>query len=142
MKKILLIFTLIFLSGTALRAQDDNGNDKIREKMAEFIQRRLNLSRAEAEKFSPVFLRYFHEWRSTLRDFKGDNRLDLQQKIVEIRLRYRNEFKDIIGEKRSNEVYEQQERFIDGIRRMREDQQQRVQSRDNRPMRQNRSLLE
>jgi len=136
MKKFLLILTLFFLTGSALHAQEeDNNNDKIRDKMTEFIQRRLNLSRDEAEKFSPVFLRYFREWRTTLRDFRGGPKLDLQQKIIEIQLRYRNQFKDIIGEKRSNQVYEQQEVFIDGIRKWREGQLQRNQ---NRPFRRNR----
>ncbi len=136
MKKFLLISTLFLLTGSLLQAQDDDqNNDKIRDKMTEFIQRRLNLSKNEAEKFSPVFLRYFKEWRSTLRDFRGvDDKLRLQQRIVEIRIRYRNEFKEIIGEKRSNEVYEEQQIFIDGVRKMREEQ--RIDNRPNRRIRQ------
>lgn len=130
MKRFLLILFLFFFTGSVLRAQDNN---KIQEKMTEFIQRRLNLSNSEAEKFTPVFLRYFQEWRSTLQAFKSGPKLDLQQRIVELRLRYRNEFKEIIGEKRSNEVYEQQERFIEGVRKMREEQ--RMDSRPNRRIR-------
>jgi hypothetical protein len=106
--------------------------------MTEFVQRRLNLNKNEAEKFSPIFLRYFKEWRTTLRNFKSD-RLILQQKIVELRLRYRTEFKDIIGEKRSNEVYRQQEIFIQEVKRMRDEQQRR---RDPRNNRRTRSLTE
>ena len=116
---------IIFLfSGLVLHAQDENGNnDKIREKMTEFIQKRLDLSKSEAERFSPVFLRYFNEWRNTLREFRNnDDRLKLQQRIVDLRLHYRDEFKEIIGEKRSNQVYKEQERFIDGIKRLREEQ--------------------
>ncbi len=135
MKKFLLILTLFFLTGSALRAQEeDDNNDKIRDKMTEFIQRRLNLSKNEAEKFSPVFLRYFHEWRSTLREFKGNpDRLLLQQKIVDLRLRYRNEFKNIVGEKRSNQIFEEQQRFIEGVRKMGESQ--RLEGRPNRRFR-------
>lgn len=141
MKKFLLILTLLFVSASVLHAQDedtDGDNDKIRDKMTEFVQRRLNLNKNEAEKFSPIFLRYFKEWRTTLRNFKSD-RLILQQKIVELRLRYRTEFKDIIGEKRSNEVYRQQEIFIQEVKRMRDEQQRR---RDPRNNRRTRSLTE
>ena len=139
MKKNLLILTLFFVTASVLHAQDEDGdNDKIRDKMTEFVQRRLNLNKNEAEKFSPIFLRYFKEWRTTLRNFKSD-RLILQQKIVELRLRYRTEFKDIIGEKRSNEVYRQQEVFIQEVKRMREEQQRR---RDTRDTRRNRSFIE
>jgi hypothetical protein len=61
MKKILLIVTLFLLTGSVLRAQDDNDtNDKIRDKMTEFIQRRLNLSKNEAKNsarfFSVIFM--------------------------------------------------------------------------------------
>jgi hypothetical protein len=141
MKKFLLILTLFFVSASVLHAQDedtDGDNDKIRDKMTEFVQRRLNLNKNEAEKFSPVFLRYFKEWRTTLRNFKSD-RLILQQKIVELRLRYRTEFKDIIGEKRSNEVYRQQEIFIQKVKDIREEQLRR---RDPRNTRRTRSLTE
>lgn len=132
MKKILFILTLFLLTGSVLQAQkEDDNNDKIRDKMTEFIQRRLDLSKSEAEKFSPVFIRYFHEWRSTLKEFKGNpDRLLLQQKIVDLRLRYRNQFKDIVGEKRSNRVFEEQQRFIEGVRKIREGE--RLESRPNR----------
>ncbi|MBS1920083.1 MAG: hypothetical protein JST17_07505 [Bacteroidetes bacterium] len=135
MKKFLLILSLLLLAGFVLRAQEeDDKNDKIRDKMTEFIQRRLNLSKSEAEKFSPIFLRYFHDWRSTLKEFKGNpDRLLLQQKIVDLRLRYRDEFKGIVGEKRSNQIFEEQQRFIEGVRKMREGQ--RLEGRPNRRFR-------
>ncbi|MES1217688.1 MAG: hypothetical protein ABUT20_19435 [Bacteroidota bacterium] len=119
MKRLLIIFTLFMLSGiNSFAQQEDNdaGNEKIRDKMSQYIQERLSLSKAEAEKFSPVFLRYFREWRTTLRESKGEPVLLRQQKIVDLRLRYRDQFKEIIGEKRSNEVFDHQQRFIQGIR--------------------------
>ena len=118
MKKILLILTLTLLAGFASQAQDDE-NDKIRDKMREFIQKRLNLTRNEAERFTPVFIRYFREWRQNIRE---PDILIRDQKIAEIKVRYRTEFREIVGEKRSNEVYQQQKIFIDNLKRLREDQ--------------------
>lgn len=134
MKKLLIILTLFLSANLVAHAQDENGNDdKIRAKMTEFIQRRLNLSKNEAEKFSPVFLRYFNEWRSTLREFRGNpDKLLLRQRILDIQLRYRNEFKDIIGQKRSNDVFEQQKVFIETIKNFREEQ---IENRANRRFR-------
>ena len=120
MKKILLILTLALLAGFSSKAQDD-GNDKIRDKMREFIQRRLNLTRNEAERFTPVFIRYFREWKQTLHENRNDG-LVRQQRIIELRLRYRTEFRDIVGEKRGNDVYKQQDIFIREIIEMREEQ--------------------
>jgi len=120
MKKFLLILTLALLTGFSSKAQDD-GNDKIRDKMREFIQKRLSLTRNEAERFTPVFIRYFREWRQTLQENRGDV-LIRQQKIVDLRIRYRTEFRDIVGEKRSNDVFKQQDIFIREIKEMREEQ--------------------
>ncbi len=108
MKKILFILSLFLVISNAAKAQDE---EKIRDKMREYIQQRMRLTSNEAERFSPIFLRYFREWRTTLRDNQGD-RLILQQKVVELRIRYRTEFKEILGERRSNEVYVHQEKFI------------------------------
>jgi hypothetical protein len=118
MKKLLFILSLIFIAAVHCYAQDDDrGNEKIRDKMTEFIQQRLNLSKNEAQRFTPVFLRYFREWRTALRENKDV--LLRQQKVVEIRLRYRNEFKEIVGERRSNDIYVQQEVFISKLRDLR-----------------------
>ena len=93
--------------------------------MREYIQLRMRLTRGEAERFTPVFVRYFNEWRNTLKENRTD-RLILQQKVVELRLRYRGEFKEIIGDRRSNEVFEHQERFIKELKNLR---QERIQNR-------------
>ena len=127
MKRILFILTLLIFTGVSMQAQDEGGDDRIRDKMREYIQKRMSLTKNESEKFTPIFVRYFKEWRTTLRDNKGD-RLILQQKIVELRLRYRTEFKEILGDKRGNEVYEHQEKFIQELKTIR---QERIQNRPN-----------
>jgi hypothetical protein len=120
---------LFLLASVNLFAQEEdvnNGNEKIRDKMSQYIQERLNLSKAEAEKFSPVFLRYFKEWRTTLRTTKEEPVIIRQQKIVDLRLRYRDEFKQIIGEKRSNEVFDHQRDFMRGMKQIREERLQKI----------------
>jgi len=120
MKKFFLILTLALLTGFSSKAQSDE-HDKIRDKMTEFIQKRLDLTRNEAERFTPVFIRYFREWKQTLQENRNDG-LVRQQRIIELRLRYRTEFRDIVGEKRSNDVYKQQDVFVREITKMREEQ--------------------
>ena len=138
MKKYLIILGLILISAIQTFAQDDDdkGNERIRDKMREFIQKRLDLSKNEAERFTPVFLRYFKEWRTALRENRGD-RLMLQKRVAEVRLQYRPQFKEIIGEQRSNEVYLQQEVFIQKVREMRQKEIPTA-----KPLRRNRSLLQ
>lgn len=136
MKRFLLILTLALFAGFAAKAQDDD-NDKIRDKMREFIQRRLNLSKNEAERFTPVFIRYFKEWRQTIRENKDlPDVIDRQKRIVDLKIRYRTEFREIVGEKRSNEVFKKQDEFVRIIT------EQARNRKDELPTRRNRSLLE
>jgi hypothetical protein len=122
MKRILYILGLFMAITTATYAQDDNGN-KIQERMNEYVQKRLGLSKAEAEKFSPVFQDYFNELRKTNTEFKGD-RLVLQKKIVDVRLKYRNQFKGIVGEKKSNDVFNYERDFVEEVKALRNDRLQ------------------
>jgi len=135
MKKFLLILTLALLSVSASQAQDDE-NDRIRDKMREFIQKRLNLTRNEAERFTPVFVRYFREWRQTLREHKGDM-LERQKRIVDLRIRYRPEFREIVGERRSIDIYKRQDEFIRIL-----GEQQIKNRRDDRPNKRFRALIQ
>ncbi|MGV3530701.1 MAG: hypothetical protein ACO1OO_17490 [Flavisolibacter sp.] len=120
MKKLvyILFFTLFFQAGAM--AQQPNGVGKVREKMVEYIQDRLNLSRAEAEKFQPIFLNYFNDLRKTNQQYRND-RLVLQQKVIELRLRYRDQLKPVIGEKRSNEVFQYERDFVDKVKEIRDE---------------------
>jgi hypothetical protein len=131
MKKIFyILITLFTLTGTSF-AQDEPSDDggRLREKMVEYIQNKLGLNKAEAEKFTPVFMNYFKELRQTNHDFKAD-KLVLQQKVAELRLRYRDQFKPIVGEKRSNDVYTYEREFI---KKAREELDVRLQNRQEKP---------
>jgi len=112
MKKILYILIFTFSMSGVSFAQDDDPGGKLRDKMIEYIQNRLSLSRSEAEKFQPVFLDYLKDMRNTKQQFNGD-KLILQQKIVDLRIRYRDQFKPIMGEKRSNEVFQHEREFVE-----------------------------
>ena len=134
MKKYLFI---LFLTFSALAAfgqtedPDDRGG-KLQERMREYIQKRLNLSNGEAEKFSPVFLRYIIELRRTHRENIADKPM-LQLKIAEMRVRYRNEFRQILDEQRANRVFECQHEFENKIKE--ELMNRRLENRPNRRMR-------
>ena len=124
MKRILYTFCFFIFLHTTIFAQDE-GRDgqKIPERMTEYIQRRLGLNRAEAEKFQPVFLNYFNELKKTTNENKGD-KLVMQQKVTELRLRYRDQFKPIMGEKKSYDVFAYERDFIDEVKKLRQDRMQ------------------
>ncbi len=118
MKKIIYILLFVGFSLPAL-SQEENGTARLREKMVSYIQDRLNLSKPEAERFQPLFLDYFRDLRKTNQEFRGD-RLVLQQKVIELRLRYRDQFKPVIGEKRSNDVFQYEREFVQTLQEIRD----------------------
>ena len=103
---------VLLLSGIYCSAQDQSEEKgaKIRDRMSEYIQDRLGLSKAESEKFTPVFLRYFQEFRQ-IRQTNKDDKLILQQKIIDLRIRYRGEFRQIMDEPRANKVFVYEDEF-------------------------------
>jgi len=122
MKRLLLIFILLFTATFYVSAQDEDDQDDtetVRDKMAEYIQQKLKLSDQEAKKFRPAFVQYFKEWRETIRDNRTD-KLVLKQKVAELQIRYRGRFKDIIGEQKSNQVFNEQRNFITELRQLRQ----------------------
>lgn len=130
MKRIVYILIFVLSLSNVSIAQDDDGG-KLRDKMIEYIQTKLGLSKAEAEKFQPVFLDYLKDMRSTRQQFNGD-RLILQQKIIDLRIRYRDQFKPIIGEARSNAVFQHEREFVEKAIQERNDRlQNRPESRAN-----------
>lgn len=131
MKRILYILSFIILGVTAGYAQnEEEQGGKVRERMTQYIQNRLNLSKPEAERFGPVFLNYFNDLRKTNQEYKGD-RLVLQKKIVELRLNYRNQFKNIVGDKRSNDVFTYERDFVNEVKKLRQDRMQKDNGRRN-----------
>jgi hypothetical protein len=140
MKRFLFILSFAFVISTPLFAQEDStgddGNEKIVDKMTEYIQKRLDLSKEESSKFAPVFLKYFKEWRQTLRQNRGD-KLVLQQKVVELRLRYRPQFREIIGERRGDQVFNHQDRFVRELQEILRERRQNNRGPGVRPLRRN-----
>ncbi|MGE5521114.1 MAG: hypothetical protein ACM3VS_14405 [Candidatus Dadabacteria bacterium] len=120
MKRIIYILVMMLFVHTGYTQDDQNGTARIREKMVSYIQDRLGLSKTEAERFQPVFLDYFRDLKKTNQDFKGD-RLLLQQKVIEVRLRYRDQFRPIIGEKRSNDVFLYERDFVNTLKEIRDE---------------------
>ncbi|MBL7752104.1 MAG: hypothetical protein SFU20_03150 [Chitinophagaceae bacterium] len=101
MKKILYILGMLLFSFSALHAQDEgdeDANGKVKERFREYMQQRLNLSKDEADRTFPLFLRYFNEIRQARREFPNDQ-LKQRQRVIEIKLRYREQFRQTVKER-------------------------------------------
>jgi hypothetical protein len=137
MKKWFVILFLFLVPAISSRAQDDDApqEGKIQERMREYIQDKLGLSKAEAQKFTPVFIRYFREFAQTHRQFKGD-KLILKQRIIDLRIRYRTEFRQVMDETRADKVYHYEDVFRREAKRI------ILENRRERPVRRTKNLID
>ena len=141
MKKSFIILVLV-LSGIAANAQnedeDKGGGGKIRDRMIEYIQDKLGLSKKESEQFTPVFLKYFQEFRQ-IRQQNLDDKLKLQQKIIDLRIRYRDQFRQIMDEPRASRVFIYEDEFRQKAIQILEIRRERL---GEKQFRRNRSMLQ
>jgi hypothetical protein len=111
MKKLLYILLFVFTLHTASAQEEPPGAARLKEKMVEYIQQKIGLNKTEAERFQPLFMDYLNQLRQVKQEHKGD-RLQLQKKVIDVRIKFRDQLKPIVGEKRSNDVFTYEREFV------------------------------
>lgn len=124
MKKLLYILFFLFTVHTSFAQQDEQpGAARLKEKMVEYIQNKLSMSKDEAERFQPLFMDYLNQLRQVKQEHK-DDRLELQKKVIEVRIKFRDQVKPVIGEKRSNDVFTHEREFVEKVQDIRKERLQ------------------
>jgi hypothetical protein len=123
MKKIFYILLFLFTLKTSFAQDEQPGAARLKEKMVEYIQTKLGMNKTEAERFQPLFMDYLKHLHEVKQEHK-DDRLVLQQKIIEVRLKFREQVKPIVGEKRSNDVFTHEREFVEKVQGVREERMQ------------------
>ncbi len=138
MKKIYLILSFVYIAGFA-NAQDaqpdlpEKRQQDIEALKVAFISKELNLTPDEAQKFWPVYNQYTHELRSAVKD--NENVLDRDEKVLNLRKRYKDQFSKVLGDQRMNRMYGAEGNFRQLLIKAMNRQQKL------KPMRQNRQQL-
>lgn len=90
---------------------------KIQAMEVAFITKELNLTPDEAQKFWPVFNQYRNELRSVAAENKQKDHLDRQQKMLDLRKKYREDFSKVMNQERANKVFGAEDEFKSLVRR-------------------------
>jgi hypothetical protein len=113
-KKIFLLFGFITFATLLTEAQVP-GNERVGEKIRSleigYLTKQLQLTPQEAEKFWPVFNQYRKETRAIMLDEKLTDQLEIDQKLLDVRKKYKKNFTTILGADRAQEVYDSEDRF-------------------------------
>lgn len=104
MKKYLLLILVLFGSLSFAVAQNAR-SEKIQALKVAFITQKLNLTSAEAEKFWPVYNQYENEIKSLRANNRNGDVIDNEEKLLDIRKKYRPQFERIVGPARMNDLF-------------------------------------
>lgn len=104
-KYILIIFTLCsFLMVNAQKKGGGGEGNKIEALKIAFITQKLDLTSSEAKKFWPVYNQYDDEVKNLKRNNNGDV-IERDEKLLNIRKKYKVQFQEIVGNDRANKLY-------------------------------------
>lgn len=91
---------------------------KIQAMEMAFITKELNLSPNEAQKFWPIFNQYRNDLKSVAVEGKKMNdNLEKQQRMLDLRKKYREDFSKVVNQDRANKVFEAEGEFKSLVRR-------------------------
>jgi hypothetical protein len=104
MKKIFFISSLLFLHNYFCVAQTQSASRAEDIKIA-YMNRELNLTPEEEQKFWPIYNNYFSEIKQARKDYANDE-IGFEDKAVQIRKKYQGDFKKILSsDARVNKVF-------------------------------------
>ena len=117
MKKILFILLFSAFSSPLLAqppAGDPRHEEKVQALEIAFISRKLELTPDEAQKFWPIYNEYKRDMRQlmmTQRNKPERDMIDMEQKMVDVRKKYRDRFEGCIGQPRMNRLFVAEREF-------------------------------
>jgi Skp family chaperone for outer membrane proteins len=96
MKKWIYIFVLLVSMQFTVFAKQDGPGQNIQNLKIGFVSRQLSLTSDEAQRFWPVYNDYTNELRKARKEQKDDV-LGFEEQALNIRKKYKSEFKKILG---------------------------------------------
>ncbi len=147
MKKFLIILRsgvllmLLILAGLQAYPQQQNrqsAHDQIESLRIAFISQQLNLSPEEAQRFWPIYNAYRNESEALQKSYPGqltaDQQLELEQKKLDLKRKYKPQFETALGKEKLNQLYNLEHKFQEKLKEIREQRMQQ-RSAQGRPVR-------
>jgi hypothetical protein len=114
-------------SGIKAQDGDETRAEKIEALKIAFITQKLQLTTDEAQKFWPVYNQYENEIRSLQLGNRNGPALENEEKLLNIRKKYKGSFEKVIGPLKLNKLFNAERDFRDIlIRRLQNRNQQRL----------------
>jgi len=117
-KRLSLLLAICINISYICYSQDESGNfQKAQTLQIAYITKELSLTPDESQKLFPVYNNYLEEVRSARKE-KKDDQIALEEKVLNIRKKYREDFKRILGsDDRVNKLFVAEKDFRDLLRK-------------------------
>jgi hypothetical protein len=122
MKHLMIILITVFSASAAIAQPGKGGNpgpgiQRLEAMHVAYLTRELALTPEEAQQFWPVYNKYRKDLKSAFdRSAPNPDPLDRQQKMLDIRKKYREEFSKSLGKDRANKVFGSADRFREMVK--------------------------
>jgi Skp family chaperone for outer membrane proteins len=112
MKRFLLLYGIVLTLCVATPVRAQNG-ERIKSIEIGYLTTKMNLSPDEAERFFPLFNQYWEEIRKIRIDAIGNKEpiLETEKKIINVKLRYSNEFAKVLPSDKVNLFFRSEREF-------------------------------
>ncbi|MCO6497378.1 MAG: hypothetical protein J5I50_06915 [Chitinophagaceae bacterium] len=111
MKKIVSLLALFLFVGVLQTSAQNTKDDKVEALKIAFITERLQLTSKEAEGFWPVYHTYQKEVASIRKTNKNRDVLENEEKLLDIKKKYKPSFEKVIGEQKTMKFYQSEKDF-------------------------------
>jgi len=139
MKRALLIVSMFVWSAGVVFAQEgeqQRDGGKLKAYQIAFLTKKLDLSPEEAQRFWPVFNKYEDEIRITRIQNKQSTEVELEEKMLNVRKKYFDEFARVLNRERADRVFKADKEFKDVVRKELMERRQ-LRQQNKRPFKQN-----
>src|SRR4051794_25243221 len=118
-KKLLLIFVIYLnINYICLSQSQDGKSNKAETAQVEYITKQLTLTPEESQKFWPIYNNYKNEIKNIKRDNKGGDEIEVEEKVLNIRKKYKDDFKAVLGsDERVNKLFVAEKTFREMLRK-------------------------
>jgi len=115
-------FVLFFITGFT---QDRNAKDggRLETYKIAYLTKKLNLSSEEAQKFWPIYYKYMGEIKDVKMEHRRLDEIAFEEKIVNIRKKYKNEFTQALPGDRVNQFFKADKEFTNSVRSLLQDRE-------------------
>lgn len=116
---VLLVFISLVHSQPQRRDREARVSElkKIQAMELAFITKELNLNPTEAQKFWPIFNQYRNDLKEASQGKNYQDNLERQQKMLDVRKKYRDKFTKVVSHDRANRVFGAEDEFKSLVRK-------------------------